>query len=101
MENSLEFDLVCPITLQPFENPVIAADGHTYERDAIVECIARSGISPITREPLDSNTLRPNYIIKNLIDELKKRNTNASPQAPFVSEEPGSYDAERQRKPRR
>ena len=101
MENLLETNFVCPITLQLFENPVIAADGQTYERDAIVQWIARVGTSPITREPLDSNTLRPNRIIKNLIDELKKRNKNASPQAPFVSEEPGSYDAERQRKPRR
>lgn len=45
---------VCPITLHPCIDPVVASDGHTYERDAIVEHMARNGlVSPTTREPLE------------------------------------------------
>jgi hypothetical protein len=44
----------CPITLQPCVHPVVASDGHTYERDALLEHLARSGArSPVTREPLE------------------------------------------------
>jgi SUMO ligase MMS21 Smc5/6 complex component len=38
-----EFDeIICPITLKIMEDPVIAADGHTYERSAIQEWIDRA-----------------------------------------------------------
>ena len=44
----------CPITLQPCVHPVVASDGHTYERDALLEHLARNGArSPVTREPLE------------------------------------------------
>ena len=32
-------DLTCPITLGPFRDPVIARDGHVYEREAITRWI--------------------------------------------------------------
>jgi SUMO ligase MMS21 Smc5/6 complex component len=38
-----EFDeITCPITLRIMEDPVMAADGHTYERSAIQEWIERA-----------------------------------------------------------
>jgi hypothetical protein len=38
-----EFDeIVCPITLRIMQDPVIAADDHTYERSAIQEWIERA-----------------------------------------------------------
>lgn len=41
---------VCPITLEEMRDPVVASDGHTYERSAIVEYMVRTGMrSPITR----------------------------------------------------
>ena len=33
--------LLCPITLEIFRDPVVAKDGHTYERQAIVEWIGK------------------------------------------------------------
>lgn len=33
--------LLCPITLEPFQEPVVAADGNTYERRAMEEWLYR------------------------------------------------------------
>lgn len=43
----------CPISLHPMRHPVVASDGHTYERDVLLEHLVRGGmVSPITRQPL-------------------------------------------------
>jgi hypothetical protein len=34
-------DMLCPISWAPMDDPVIAADGHTYQREAIEEWITR------------------------------------------------------------
>ena len=41
----------CPITMQGMTDPVVAADGHTYERSAIVDWMSRHKVSPITGTP--------------------------------------------------
>ncbi len=71
MANSLETTLLCPISLQLFEDPVLAEDGHTYERAAITEWIHRNGTSPLTRQPLRIDALRSNIIIKKVVDDLR------------------------------
>jgi ubiquitin-large subunit ribosomal protein L40e len=45
-------DLVCPITHEPFDWPVEAADGHSYEWSALREWVARNPTSPMTRQPM-------------------------------------------------
>ena len=45
---SRDDELLCPITLEIFRDPVVASDGHTYERKAIEEWIQKNGTSPIT-----------------------------------------------------
>lgn len=42
----------CPITKECMEDPVVASDGHIYERDAILEHLSHSNVSPMTREIL-------------------------------------------------
>ena len=60
-------DLVCPITLDVMVDPVVASDGHTYERGAIEQWYQQNqGTSPMTRERL-SPTLIPNRKLKELI----------------------------------
>lgn len=55
--------VVCPISGFECVNPVVASDGHTYERDSIVRCFVTMGmISPITKEIL-SHYLFSNYSI--------------------------------------
>ncbi|CAF1074585.1 unnamed protein product [Adineta ricciae] len=64
-------DLVCPITGQLFGDPVIATDGHTYEKFAIKRWLRSSTTSPTTREPLDKNQLIPNFVVKKMCDEFR------------------------------
>ncbi|CAF3374321.1 unnamed protein product [Rotaria sp. Silwood1] len=61
-----DYDLVCPITLRVFQDPVIAADGRTYEREAIVRWITENGTSPFTRQPLNIEDLRSNYHMRGM-----------------------------------
>lgn len=49
----LTTDHCCPITHAPMVAPVVASDGHTYERDALLRHLVRNGNrSPMTRSPL-------------------------------------------------
>ncbi|CAF0826883.1 unnamed protein product [Rotaria sordida] len=63
--------LLCPITLELFSDPVLAEDGHTYERQAIIEWIKRNGTSPITGKHLSLERLYPNYAIKKAVDHFE------------------------------
>lgn len=50
--------LHCPITSEPFEDPVLTLDGHTYERHAISQWFESGhATSPITGADLPSDTL--------------------------------------------
>ena len=63
---------MCPIGHELFQDPVVAADGHTYERSKIEEWIRRKGrdvLSPKTLQPLAHTMLIPNHAIKNSMDE--------------------------------
>ena len=70
--HSSEFvdSLKCPITYEFFRDPVIGADGHTYERENITLWIDKHATSPITREPMDVKSLRPNFIVKKMVDDF-------------------------------
>lgn len=53
----------CPISLQIMRDPVFGSDGYSYERDEILKHLARSRVSPMTREALDTK-LVPNRSLK-------------------------------------
>ena len=63
--------LQCPLTFDLFHDPVLAQDGHTYERRAIEVWIRRNGTSPLTRQPLSIEHLYPNLIVKKFIDAFE------------------------------
>ena len=48
-------------------DPTIAADGHTYEKAAILEWLSTSSVSPLTGEPMDKTTLIPNLLVRSQI----------------------------------
>ena len=52
-------DDICPITHEPFRDPIRASDGRLYEREAITKWVSEHGTSPFTREPLHWDDLRP------------------------------------------
>lgn len=48
-------------------DPVIAADGHTYERSALEAWLQHNHTSPVTKAPLRHTRLLPNVVIKGAI----------------------------------
>lgn len=48
-------------------DPVIAADGHTYERAAVQQWLQTSSLSPVTSVPLTHTRLVPNFLVKSAI----------------------------------
>jgi hypothetical protein len=52
--------LRCPLSARLMTDPVVAADGVTYERGAIAEWAAARGTSPVTLAPLVHVHLEPN-----------------------------------------
>lgn len=63
--------LMCPITNDILRKPVVAADGFTYERSAIIRWLMSKNKSPLTGNPLTDQTLRTNHNIKQILDALK------------------------------
>lgn len=49
------------------KDPVVAADGFTYEREHISKWMATCNLSPSTGLPLAHTALTPNNVLKNLI----------------------------------
>lgn len=59
--------LSCPITKELMEEPVIAADGHTYEMSAMKLWLQQNDTSPATHLPLPHKRLVPNVVIRSAI----------------------------------
>lgn len=67
-------DAICPISQHVMEDPVVCADGHSYERRCIQEWFTRGHkTSPKTNEPLQSTALIPNISLRNTIEDLTKQ----------------------------
>ena len=54
-------------------DPVVAADGHTYERSKIEEWLAIKCTSPVTGLPLQHANLVVNQTVKSAILEWRER----------------------------
>ncbi|TRY82481.1 hypothetical protein DNTS_029962 [Danionella cerebrum] len=65
VSNGTPDEFLCPITREIMKDPVIAADGYSYERDAIESWIkTKSRTSPMTNLPLQTTLLTPNRTLK-------------------------------------
>lgn len=62
----LENVFKCPITGEVMRQPVIASDGYTYDKQAIMDRLRRCFFSPVTGETL-SSTIYPNHRLKKLL----------------------------------
>ena len=69
---SLARDLTCPITGEILIDPVVAADGHTYERQAIERWLQDHQTSPLTNAALTSKQLLPNLRLKAIAEEARR-----------------------------
>lgn len=65
-------NMTCPISFNIFQDPVIAVDGHTYERKYIEDWFKASMKSPMTGESLSSTFIIPNHTVRSIIKNCKK-----------------------------
>lgn len=56
-----------------FKDPVIAADGFTYERSAIEDWLSRKNTSPLLNVPLEHTFLIPNHAVRTTILRMNER----------------------------
>lgn len=75
-------ELVDPITQELMTDPVVAADGHTYDRSSIEHHFSNASShhrvrSPMTNQVLPNLNLIPNHAIRGLIREYHNQNPNA------------------------
>jgi hypothetical protein len=58
---------LCPISLGLMHDPVVAADGHSYERSYITRWLASKTVSPKNNTPLASAEVFSNYNLRTAI----------------------------------
>jgi Mg-chelatase subunit ChlD len=71
---SIPNEFICPISMDLMIDPVIAPDGHTYERSAITEWLFTNNTSPLTRIHMTVDELQTNFALKSAIERWKLSN---------------------------
>lgn len=61
---------LCPVTHDIMRDPVVSADGYTYERSAIARWFETSRKSPVTGQTLPHAELVPNHSVRTLLKSL-------------------------------
>ena len=63
-------------------DPVVASDGHSYDRDSLERWLdtdsANLPVSPLTNLPLEDSRLVPNYALRAAIDEWREAHPDAA-----------------------
>ena len=70
---SLPSSFFCAISHSVMRDPVVCADGMTYERAYIESWLLAHDTSPLTNQPLAHKLLVPNIALKQAIDEMLER----------------------------
>ena len=70
-----EQSFLCPITYELMHDPVLLADGHTFERSAIEQWLQTNNTSPMTQLPLANKNVVPNYALRMAIESHLRANT--------------------------
>jgi hypothetical protein len=65
--------LLCPIGYNLMVDPVVCADGHSYDRAAIQEWFSNHNTSPLTNQRLPNKHLIPNHTLRKMIDEYNQK----------------------------
>ena len=68
-----ELDLMCPITQELLEDPVVTCDGHTYSRAAIEKWLLTNDMSPVSGETLENKTTTPSIFIRKRVQDYKSK----------------------------
>jgi len=71
--------MICHLTKAVMEDPVVAADGESYERSACEAGLAHHGaVSPLTGAALEHTTVVPNHALRNTIDLARCQDAQAA-----------------------
>jgi hypothetical protein len=71
---------LCPIMQTPMRDPVVCADGHTYDRENIQRWFDEGNeTSPLTNRSLENCSLVTNFALKSLMDDMCCRYTFRCP----------------------
>ncbi|XP_018438449.1 U-box domain-containing protein 52-like [Raphanus sativus] len=62
---------ICPLLKGVMNEPCVAADGYTYDREAIQDWLRENDTSPVTNLPLPNKNLLANYNLYSAIMEWK------------------------------
>ena len=81
-------DFLCPISREVMRDPVLAGDGHSYEREAIERWLVGHRTSPLTGRVMPSNALLPNHRLRALIQDLQSGEAGPPPRGPVVTNLP-------------
>ncbi|XP_036093206.1 WD repeat, SAM and U-box domain-containing protein 1 isoform X4 [Rousettus aegyptiacus] len=69
LSSEIPDEFICPITRELMQDPVIASDGYSYEKEAIENWISKKKrTSPMTNLVLPSTVLTPNRTLKMAIN---------------------------------
>ncbi|CAN8251994.1 unnamed protein product [Cochlearia groenlandica] len=63
----------CPLLKGVMNEPCVAADGYTYDREAIEDWLREKDTSPVTNLPLPNKSLLANYTLYSAIMEWKSK----------------------------
>ncbi|CAK8697417.1 unnamed protein product [Clavelina lepadiformis] len=73
-EGEVPDQYLCPISRDIMSNPVIAADGFTYERRMIEAWFLKGNVtSPLSNKQLTNKKLTPNQTLRSLIEEFREK----------------------------
>ena len=74
-------ELICPITLNMFRDPVMVVDsGHTYERSAILMHFERNGAKdPLTGLALSSTKVMTNWAVRQIVQAWLDKHPDVTP----------------------
>jgi hypothetical protein len=67
-------DWICPISFKLMVDPVVAQDGHSYERTEIEKWLQSHSTSPMDRTAITNKDLYPNIALRTSIQLWKKYN---------------------------
>uniref|UniRef100_A0A0E0JXD1 RING-type E3 ubiquitin transferase n=1 Tax=Oryza punctata TaxID=4537 RepID=A0A0E0JXD1_ORYPU len=68
---------ICPIMQEVMNDPYVAADGHTYEQQAIKAWLKKHKVSPVTRRVLPNSSVIPNHSLRAAIQQWKAQAAHA------------------------
>lgn len=61
---------ICPLTMEAMVDPVMDAEGNSFERAALLQWLSYYRVSPISRQPLNANLVVPNFSLREIIHEV-------------------------------